>query len=931
MSPPSLNVGQYISWPTKACYLRQGELAVVAETIGKEGILLQRRGLLSFKAGDTIPVLSLKQTSLKLQLKAVTTCILEEIDPINLEANIDKIWHIIIYRLIQQNLDIKTQQITAKSQTLDKPSENDFLWFVNNLMSAHLDQNKEKIQQSNLIDDRSERRLFLSFEEGSSTETNSEGQLDSISIIHHQNDALLSGLELIAKRLNRSLKYSSYEPKDSRQRLISILDRSGFIHREILLNEMSLDKDCGHLIGFQDDNDQSPIVLLAESSGYQVWQPAVMQKPLPIKECNHILNQLNPRMINVFPGFIEEDLTTVGLLKFAYGKPQQTEKFIIGGLLTGLAIGFLLSIGKDVGAARWIFGMGATGLFMGGTLGVLSGGFRTATAVVLASTLLGLLTPTFNTIGVNQALPDKDFGLLLQISGILSVAGLTRVTFEWTKSRSLQIAQQRGAVRSQFAAMNRMLSLSTDFFRKYTFGDIQLRFSALEQLRNEIQTLLEGGLLRTTLTSIYILFMLRISVKLTVLAIVVALMLMIPTAIVGLQSRELARKQQIVAGAAQTRNLELISSVSKLRMAGAESAAAHWWGESFRRITTLEQLRDAKDAISTLLQTIIPNLGNLLLYIVITKLASEALQNPNISSPNIGQLLGFFSAFGTFIGSMASLASLFVGAFDMPIIYERARPILEAKPEALDDLVDPGLLNGAVSLDRVSYRYESNQPLILDQVSITANPGEFIALVGPSGSGKSTIVRMLLGFGDPEEGTVRFDGQPLRGLRKDRIREQIGTVMQNSSIMAGSLFECIAGGSLISQEQAWKAAEQVAMADDIREMPMGMQTVLPEGGGTLSGGQRQRLCIARALVRNPKILIFDEATSALDNRTQMMVTESLQAMSITRVAVAHRLSTIRNADRIFVLQDGQIKQIGSFDQLISKEGLFAELMKRQVT
>ena len=169
-------------------------------------------------------------------------------------------------------------------------------------------------------------------------------------------------------------------------------------------------------------------------------------------------------------------------------------------------------------------------------------------------------------------------------------------------------------------------------------------------------------------------------------------------------------------------------------------------------------------------------------YIVITKLASEALQNPNISSPNIGQLLGFFSAFGTFIGSMASLASLFVGAFDMPIIYERARPILEAKPEALEDLVDPGLLNGAVSLDRVSYRYESNQPLILDQVSISANPGEFIALVGPSGSGKSTIVRMLLGFGDPEEGTVRFDGQPLRGLRKDRIREQIGTVMQNSSI-----------------------------------------------------------------------------------------------------------------------------------------------------
>ncbi|MCP4799043.1 MAG: ATP-binding cassette domain-containing protein, partial [bacterium] len=449
-------------------------------------------------------------------------------------------------------------------------------------------------------------------------------------------------------------------------------------------------------------------------------------------------------------------------------------------------------------------------------------------------------------------------------------------------------------------------------------------------LRNEIKTLLEGGLLRAVLTSIYILFMLRISVKLTLLSIVIALMLMIPTAIVGLQSRPLQRRQEEVEGEAQTRNLQLISSVSKLRLAGAESSAARWWGQSFRRITTIEMALDAKEAVSQLLQTIIPSLGNLLLYIVITKLASEAMQNPSLNAPNAGQLLGFFSAFGTFIGAMASLAGLIVGAFDMPIIYERARPILEATPEALDDLVDPGTLQGGIVLDRVSYRYASELPLTLDQVNVEANPGEFIALVGPSGSGKSTIVRMLLGFGDPDEGTVRFDGQPLSGLRKDRVRQQIGTVMQNASVFAGSIFECIAGGSLISQDEAWFAAEQVAMADDIKEMPMGMQTVIPEGGGTLSGGQRQRLCIARALVRKPNILIFDEATSALDNRTQRIVTESLEAMSITRIAVAHRLSTIRHSDRIFVLDSGQVKQSGKFDELIGQQGLFADLMTRQM-
>ncbi len=279
---------------------------------------------------------------------------------------------------------------------------------------------------------------------------------------------------------------------------------------------------------------------------------------------------------------------------------------------------------------------------------------------------------------------------------------------------------------------------------------------------------------------------------------------------------------------------------------------------------------------------------------------------------------------------MASLAGLIVGAFDMPIIYERARPILDAKPEALDDLAEPGILIGGLSLDRVSYRYKSDLPLTLDKVNVEVEPGEFVAIVGPSGSGKSTIVRMLLGFGDPEEGTVRFDGQPLSGLRKDRVRQQIGTVMQNASVFAGSMFECIAGGSLITQEDAWLAAEQVALADDIREMPMGMQTVIPEGGGTLSGGQRQRLCIARALVRKPNILIFDEATSALDNGTQRLVTQSLEAMSITRIAVAHRLSTIRHADRIFVLDSGQVRQSGNFDQLIQQDGLFADLMKRQM-
>jgi ATP-binding cassette subfamily B protein len=530
----------------------------------------------------------------------------------------------------------------------------------------------------------------------------------------------------------------------------------------------------------------------------------------------------------------------------------------------------------------------------------------------------------------NQALPDRDLGLLIQIAGILIAAGLTRVALEWTQSRSLLLPQQQGAARSQLASIQRMLALPIGFFRTYSIGDLQLRFGALDRLREEIQSLLDGGLLKVVLSSIYALFLLKISVKLTLLAFVIALMLLIPTAILGIQSRPLQRRQEEINGQAQSRNLELISSVSKLRLAGAETRAAHWWAEQFRRTVVLEQALDAKEAIGKLLGSIIPNLGNLLLYVVITKLLAEAAAMPNLSAPNAGQLLGFFSAFGTFIGAMASFAELLVGAFDVPVIYEFAQPILKASPEVSDALLDVPVLQGGLEFDRVSYRYEPDLPLVLDTVSFNARPGKFLAIVGPSGSGKSTIVRLMLAFDKPENGVIRYDGQSLNGLRPDSLRRQIGTVMQSNALFSGSLFEAIAGGQVISIEQAWEAAEQAGLADDIQQMPMGMQTVIPEGGGTLSGGQRQRVAIARAIVRRPRLLIFDEATSALDNRTQAVVSQSLEKLSITRVVIAHRLSTIRHADQIVVLQAGQVRQQGGFDNLLAEDGLFARMMERQI-
>jgi ATP-binding cassette subfamily B protein len=370
--------------------------------------------------------------------------------------------------------------------------------------------------------------------------------------------------------------------------------------------------------------------------------------------------------------------------------------------------------------------------------------------------------------------------------------------------------------------------------------------------------------------------------------------------------------------------------VAKLRLAGVEEAAArHWWAPYRAGIDTGYAVEE-RTALAGLFTTLLPSVGTLLLFLVITRLVAEAGRNPALAVPNVGELLGFFSAFATFLGAVASSAGLLIQAFELPVLLERARPLLEAQPESAEEGLDPGPLRGALALEGVGFRYGDGSPWVLDDLSLAIRPGEFVAVVGPTGSGKSTLVRLLLGLERPQRGRVLVDGRPLERLRIDRVRRQIGVVPQNPALLAGSLQEVIAGGSEISLEEAWSAAEQAAVADDIRALPMGMHTLLPEGGGSLSGGQRQRLAIARALARRPRALILDEATSALDNRSQAQVSRSLEALGLTRLVIAHRLSTVRHADRIVVLEAGRIVQEGTFAELVAQPGAFAALMARQL-
>ena len=292
--------------------------------------------------------------------------------------------------------------------------------------------------------------------------------------------------------------------------------------------------------------------------------------------------------------------------------------------------------------------------------------------------------------------------------------------------------------------------------------------------------------------------------------------------------------------------------------------------------------------------------------------------------------MAFISAFNQFLNDCLTMSISLISSLNMIPLYERLKPILDEVPESTEDALDPGELVGEIELNNVDFRYGEDQPLVLKDVSFKIKPGEMVSFVGPSGSGKSTVLRLLLGFEKPEKGMVSYDGQDYSSLNKDLVRRQVGVVLQNGSLMPGSIYKNILGNSELTLAEAEEAAKMSGLEDDIAQMPMGMHTVISDGASTFSGGQKQRLMIARSIVHKPRLLYMDEATSALDNHTQRMVSESLDRLQATRIIIAHRLSTIKNADRIIVMDEGRIVETGTYNELLEKGGLFSKLAQRQI-
>ena len=469
------------------------------------------------------------------------------------------------------------------------------------------------------------------------------------------------------------------------------------------------------------------------------------------------------------------------------------------------------------------------------------------------------------------------------------------------------------------ATMMRVLSLPASFFKKYNTGELSSRFNSVPQLASVLMNGIFITLISTVMSLAYLFQLVSFA---PILILPVILILLVSTGfslLTALIQKKYQKKQLETLSKESGVTYEMINGIQKIRLSGSEKRVFAKWANVYAKSARVKYNPPLILRLAPAISLLITLLGNIALYFIASRNNIDA-----------GNYMAFVSSYGVLSGAFLSVVEMVGVAFMLQPLYDMARPILETEPEINQGKKVVNSISGNIKLDNVSFRYNDSSPLVVDKLSLDIKEGEYIAIVGQTGCGKSTLIRLILGFEKPIEGKVYFDDQDIETLDASSLRRNIGTVMQNGTLFhADIMSNIIISSPSLKEEDAWAAAEIASIADDIREMPMGMKTMISEGQGGISGGQKQRIMIARAIVHKPKVLIFDEATSALDNKTQKSISESINKLNCTRIVIAHRLSTIKNADRIIMLEHGKIIEDGNYQSLIEKKGKFAELVDRQ--
>ena len=541
----------------------------------------------------------------------------------------------------------------------------------------------------------------------------------------------------------------------------------------------------------------------------------------------------------------------------------------------------------------------------------------------IAASLFGLLTPVLTGQLFGTVIPQSNRGQLLQLALILFASVISVTGFDLAKQIAAMRMQNRIDMRIQPGLIDRLLNLPSSFFRIYSSGDLASRVMGATRIREILSSSAVSVLLGMMFSLFSLALLFYYSWKLAIVALLLSFIMVAATIFISFRQLKLHRDALAVQGKISGMLGNWLGGITKIRITGTEKTAFSKWATLFIQERGL--MFDAGKLQNTL--SVVTTSFPVVAMAVIFFSAITIMQSDKLST---GSFITFTTAYTTFQTTLLQMVMTVIASLNVVPLYERLKPVLETMPEADETKKYPAKLSGEIVLQDVNFSYSSDAPQILFDINLSVSPGEFVALVGGSGSGKSTLLRLLLGFEKADSGTVYYGGEDLASLNVQAVRRQIGVVMQNGQLLPGFILQNIIGSSILTIDDAWEAAKMAGFDEDIRQMPMGMYTVISEGSGTLSGGQRQRLLIASALVRKPGIIFFDEATSALDNRTQEVVSKSLEQLQSTRIVIAHRLSTIRKADRIYCLDKGRIVQSGSYEELMAQEGFFKELASRQI-
>lgn len=539
---------------------------------------------------------------------------------------------------------------------------------------------------------------------------------------------------------------------------------------------------------------------------------------------------------------------------------------------------------------------------------------------MLLSTLIGMIPPIFTKWLFGYVLESGSVSILVSLACFIICFSLSQQLFETFKTLSSSKIGIKQDVAVEAAVMGRILSLPASFFKEYSSGEMNQRSAYIQALCTTLFDAIGTTGLTSIFSLIYIGQVFVFARSLVWPSIFITLATLLFSLIVTFAQMNITKKQMEIGAKTSGLTYSTITGIQKIKLAGAEKRMFSRFAKQYAKEAELLYNPPTFIKLSNVISSAIAMFGTVLLYYfaVVTKVS-------------VADYYAFNASYGMVSSAFMSIASIATTLATIKPALEMAKPIMETAPEISDgnDIVTN--VRGEIEFNHVSFRYSDDTPNIIDDLSLTIKPNEYVAIVGGTGCGKTTLLRLLLGFEKPQKGTIFYDKKDASKIDMRSLRNKmIGVVMQDGKLFLGDIFSNITlSAPNCTMDDAWEAAEIASIAEDIRNMPMGMHTLISEGQGGISGGQKQRIMIARAVATKPKILMFDEATSALDNITQKSVSNAIDKLKCTRIVIAHRLSTIRNADRIIYLEKGKIVEEGTYEELVAKNGYFASLIERQ--